>query len=129
MRTIINIDVPTLQPAVAFYSAALGVRLQRVLDDDVAELVGASSTIYLLAKPEGAATVAGNRRDYHRHWTPVHIDFVVDDVERAAERAVAAGAVREGECVAWRGSKCITLADPFGHGLCFIEFERGTYSD
>ncbi len=129
MRTIVNIDVPELQPAIEFYSKALGLRLQRIIDDDIAELVGASSMVYLLANPAGTATLAGNPRDYRRHWTPVHIDFVVDDVEQAAQRALAAGAVREGECLVWRGSKCITFADPFGHGFCLIEFERGTYSD
>jgi len=34
-------------------------------------------------------------RDYGRHWTPVHIDFVVDDVEAALRRAVDAGARAE----------------------------------
>jgi catechol 2,3-dioxygenase-like lactoylglutathione lyase family enzyme len=137
MRTIVNIDVPDLQRAIAFYTAALDLRLTRIIDGDVAELTGASSMVYLLANPAGASALAGNPRDshrdchrnYHRHWTPVHIDFVVDDVERAAQRALAAGALREGECVVWRGSKCITFADPFGHGFCLIEFEAGTYSE
>ena len=127
MRVIVNIDVPELQPAIEFYSDALGLRLQRLLDDDLAELTGSSSTIYLLANSAGSRTLAANARDYHRHWTPVHIDFVVEDVEEAARRAVAAGAAREGECVVWRGSKCITFADPFGHGFCLIEFEGETY--
>ncbi len=130
-RLIVNIDVPALAPAIAFYTAALGLRLTRILDDDVAELSGASSVIYLLMKPAGStiapAVAAG--RHYQRHWTPVHIDFVVDDIEQAAQRAIAAGAVRESECVEWRGSKCITFSDPFGHGFCLIEFTQGTYSD
>lgn len=140
MRTIVNIDVPDLQSAIGFYSSALGLQLRRLLDDDVAELGGAASTIYLLTKPEGTAFVENNRadvpnctrndiRNYKRHWTPVHIDFVVDDVDAAAERAMAAGAIRESECIEWRGSKCITLSDPFGHGFCFIEFAAGSYSE
>ena len=41
---------------------------------------------------------------------------------QAAARVFNCGAVQEGECIAWRGSKCITFSDPFGHGLCLIEF-------
>lgn len=130
-RLIVNIDVPALAPAIAFYTAALGLRLTRILDDDVAELSGASSVICLVTKPVGSAiapAVAAGRH-YRRHWTPVHLDFVVDDIEQAAQRASAAGAVRESECVEWRDSKCITFSDPFGHGFCLIEFARETYRD
>ena len=129
MRVIVNIDVPDLAPAIAFYTAALGLSLSRVIEDDVAELAGASSIIYLLQKPAGSPAAMGiaQGRDYARHWTPVHMDFVVDDVDAAAQRAVGAGAIRESECVEWNGSRCITLSDPFGHGFCLIEFENQTY--
>jgi predicted enzyme related to lactoylglutathione lyase len=59
----------------------------------------------------------------------VHIDFVVDDIETAAERVAAAGGIRESECVEWKGSKCITFSDPFGHGFCLIEFADETYRE
>jgi predicted enzyme related to lactoylglutathione lyase len=129
MRLLINIDVPDLAPAIAFYSAALGLKLERVLDDDVAELSGASSVICLLKNRPGSYPVGRLPvgRDYARHWTPVHIDFVVEDVERATAQALAAGAIRESECVEWRGSKCISFADPFGHGFCLIEFAGQDY--
>lgn len=131
MRMVVNIDVPELAPAIEFYSAALGLSLRRVLDDDVAELTGASSVIYLLATAAGSAPAgsAAEVRRYARHWTPVHIDFVVDDIAASALRAVNAGATRESECVEWRGSKCITFSDPFGHGFCLIEFVEETYTD
>jgi hypothetical protein len=35
------------------------------------------------------------RRDYVRHWTPVHLDFVVESLEPAIERALGAGAELE----------------------------------
>jgi predicted enzyme related to lactoylglutathione lyase len=129
MRIVVNIDVPDLKAGANFYEAAVGLRLARILDDDVAELVGASSVVYLLQKHEGSAANAGSTvaRDYRRHWTPVHVDFVVDDLADAARRALAAGARQESECVEWRGSKCITFADPFGNGFCLIEFAAGTY--
>lgn len=131
MKTIINIDVPELERAIDFYSRALGLRLNRRIDADVAELTGASSVIYLLRNPSGSTPVSSTSlaRDYARHWTPVHIDFVVDDVDQAAAKAIAAGANRESECVEWYGSKRITLSDPFGHGFCFIAFDGKTYTD
>jgi catechol 2,3-dioxygenase-like lactoylglutathione lyase family enzyme len=132
VKAIINIDVPDLAAAIDFYRAALGLRLVRVLDDDVAELAGASSTVYLLEKPAGsnATPDLGQHREYVRHWTPVHVDFVVEDVEAAAARAIGAGARKESACIEWLGSKCITFSDPFGHGFCLIEFAAGeTYGD
>lgn len=131
MRTIVNIDVPELAPAIEFYRAALGLALTRILDDDVAELTGASSVIYLLANAAGsqpASSVAETRR-YSRHWTPVHIDFVVDDIAQAANQAIQAGARQESGCIPWRGSKCMSFSDPFGHGFCLVEFAAGTYGD
>ena len=130
MRIVINVDVPELAPAIDFYSAALGLRHSRTLDEDVAELIGASSVIYLLQNPPGSNSggSGSDTRRYCRHWTPVHIDFVVSDIAEAAERALHAGASQESECVEWKGSKCITFSDPFGHGFCLIEFEGETYS-
>jgi predicted enzyme related to lactoylglutathione lyase len=130
MNIIINIDVPELEPAIRFYTAALGLEHTRTLDDDVAELRGATATIFLLCKERGSTAVESPpiEREYARHWTPVHFDSVVDDVDAAAARAVAAGARRETGHVDWRGSRCISFSDPFGHGFCFIQFERnGTY--
>jgi predicted enzyme related to lactoylglutathione lyase len=128
MRVLINIDVPDLEAAAAFYQAALGLTLQRILDGDVAELSGASATLYLLQKPADSppAPESSAVRQYGRHWTPVHVDFVVDDLAAAAQRALQAGARQESPCIEWRGSKCITFADPFGHGFCLIEFEGET---
>jgi uncharacterized glyoxalase superfamily protein PhnB len=70
---------------------------RRLFEDSVAEMLGASSKIYLLMKPAGdlASSVAPLSRAYDRHWTPVHLDFVVDDVSAAVERAVAFGAKLE----------------------------------
>jgi predicted enzyme related to lactoylglutathione lyase len=131
LRVIVNIDVPELAPAIDFYGAALGLKLNRIMDEDVAELLGASCVIYLLQTPAGSNPTSKSTlaRNYSRHWTPVHMDFVVDDVNKAAQRALDAGAIQESECIAWNGSKCITFADPFGHGFCIIEFEGETYGD
>lgn len=131
MKLLIDIDVPDLAPALKFYCSAFDLRLTRMLDDDVAELVGGSSVIYLLKKNSGSkcASAVVKGRQYSRHWTPVHLDFVVDNIEQAAARVIMAGAARETECIHWRGSKCITFSDPFGNGFCLIAFDNETYSD
>jgi predicted enzyme related to lactoylglutathione lyase len=105
VKIVINIDVPALGPAVAFYTAALGLTHSRTLDDDVAELTGASATLYLLQKRAATAAVKAPpvERDYGRHWTPVHFDLVVPDVDAAAARAIAAGAKQETGHVDRRG--------------------------
>lgn len=129
MRVIVNIDVPELAPAIDFYTAALELKLSRTIEEDVAELIGASSVIYLLQKSAGSQSVSTLPlgRDYSRHWTPVHLDFVVEDIAKAAQRALGAGAIQESECIEWKGSKCITFSDPFGHGFCLIEFAGEAY--
>jgi predicted enzyme related to lactoylglutathione lyase len=50
----------------------------------------------------------------------VHLDFLVDDVDAAVVRAVAAGAKleRPAETHAW--GRIAILADPFGHGFCLL---------
>src|SRR4051812_9524847 len=128
MRMLINIDVPDIHKGIAFYCSAFDMHLKRILDNDVAELVGATSTVYLLQKEEGSncARPIRDRRNYSRHCTPVHLDFVVEDLDQAVKRAVEAGATRETECLCWRNSRCITFSDPFGNGFCLIEFENET---
>ena len=69
------------------------------------------------------------RRTYARHWTPVHLDFVVDDVERAVANAVAAGATLERPIATYDWGKLALMADPFGHGFCFIEFLARGYDE
>jgi predicted enzyme related to lactoylglutathione lyase len=131
MRLTINIDVPELDPAIEFYCSALGLSHSRNLDDDVAELTGAPVAIYLLANGKGSVPSISSQdtRRYDRHWMPIHLDFVVNNLAVSTKQAISAGAKQESECIAWKGSKCITFADPFGRGFCLIEFEEGTYSD
>jgi predicted enzyme related to lactoylglutathione lyase len=127
-QLLINIDVPDLEQAVAFYCAALDLRLQRRLfDRSIAELHGAGAVVYLLHKPAGSVAAAAQRRDYARHWTPVHFDLAVDDLDSALQRALQAGAVLEGEVDSARWGRLARLADPYGHGFCLIQFSAQGY--
>jgi catechol 2,3-dioxygenase-like lactoylglutathione lyase family enzyme len=125
------IDVPDLERAIAFYRDALGLTLARRRDARWAELGGAPVPIDLLAKDPGseATPAAPARRDYARHWTPVHLDVVVTDLEAAVRRAEAAGARLEKPIQEARWGRMANLGDPFGHGLCLLEFRGRGYDE
>ena len=126
---LINIDVPGMAAAEAFYTAALGLTVGRRFDSEFVELIGADAPIYLLKKDAGSTIgpEGGDTRRYDRHWTPVHPDFVVEDMDAAIQRALAAGAVQEGALRNAQYGKLAMFADPFGHGFCLIEFNEEGY--
>jgi predicted enzyme related to lactoylglutathione lyase len=132
MQLVVNIDVDDLDEAIAFYSDGLGLRLERRLfDATVAEMSGASCTIQLLQKAAGTAPApaVSGARGYDRHWTPVHLDFVVEDIARAVERAVDAGATLEGAVRSYAWGRLATMSDPFGHGFCLVQLTGRGYDE
>ncbi|HEX5022937.1 MAG TPA: VOC family protein, partial [Candidatus Binatia bacterium] len=76
-----------------------------------------------------ASSQAQSLRSYQRHWTPVHLDFPVEDVENAVNRAVAAGATLEGDIQSFNWGRLATLSDPFGHGFCLLQFADNGYEE
>jgi len=131
MTLLVNIDIPDLESATRFYCTAFQLSIGRRFDNSGVELLGSSSPIYLLTKDEGTAPAktTSQSRTYHRHWTPVHLDFVVTDIDAAIERAVAAGAVLEQPISTQKWGKLALLADPFGHGFCFVQFLGKGYDE
>ena len=94
-------------------------------------MLGASSAVYLLMKPEGTrpSSNTDELRRYRRHWTPVHLDFVVAELDAAVSRAVDADARLEGEIQTHEWGRIAHMADPFGHGICFIQFLGDGYDE
>jgi predicted enzyme related to lactoylglutathione lyase len=132
MNLLVNIEVDDLETGITFYQNALGLRLgRRLFDNTVAEMAGASSNIYLLTKPSGTAASpqVSLARDYRRHWTPVHLDFEVDDVEAAVQRALAAGAKLESDIQTFAWGRIAMMSDPFGHGFCLLQFIGRGYDE
>jgi len=132
VEPLINIDVPNLEAAIEFYLRATGLKLgRRLFQDTVAELTGAPVRIFLLQKaPGSSATPAMSLpRDYRRHWTPVHLDLVVPDVEAATATAIAAGARLEGQIQSYVWGRLASISDPFGHGFCFLQWAGGGYDE
>ena len=59
----------------------------------------------------------------------MHLDVVVDDIAGALSRATGAGARVEQGVRTQVWGKIAVLADPFGHGLCLIEFLNRGYDE
>lgn len=131
MDLLVNIDVDDLERAIVFYTGAFGLRVGRCFGTDGAELLGGTAPIYLLVRETGslASRASTQVRDYRRHWTPLHLDFVVQDIDSAVQRAVKAGAVLERAVQTSNWGKLALMADPFGHGFCLVQFVGGGYDE
>ncbi|MFN3767274.1 MAG: VOC family protein [Ectopseudomonas guguanensis] len=130
MQLLLNLDVPDLPAAVAFYRQAFGLTVGRELfDGTVVEMLGAGVPLYLLQKAAATRPCAetGVRRDYSRHWMPLHLDLVVADLDLALARALGSGAQQEGEIHEYDWGRLATLSDPFGHGLCLVQWHGKGY--
>ena len=128
---LVNVDVDDLDRAIAFYTGAFDLRIGRRFGADGVELLGASAPIYLLAKAAGTSSSSSSTqlRDYRRHWTPVHLDIVVTDIDAAVARVTAAGASLERPVRTSNWGKLALLADPFGNGFCLVEFVGRGYDE
>ncbi|MET0272676.1 MAG: VOC family protein [Phenylobacterium sp.] len=129
MDLLVNIDVPDRAAAERFYVEAFGLTPSRRFGEAGVELTGWPVRVYLLEKAAGTVGAGADRRRYERHWSPVHLDVVVDDLDAALARAVAAGAVPETEVRTAAWGRIVVLADPFGHGVCLIQFLGRGYDE
>jgi lactoylglutathione lyase len=129
MQLLVNIDVADLADAERFYGAAFGLAPVRRFGADGVEMGGAQVPVFLLQKAQGSIAAAESARDYARHWTPIHCDVVVDDLDAALVRAIAAGAVQEGVTREAAWGRIVQLADPFGHGWCLLQFRGRGYDE
>ena len=127
MTVLLNIDVPDVEAGVAFYTTAFDLKVARRFGTGFVELLGWPAPVYLLAKDAGTVGAGGDLRRYGRHWTPVHADIVVDDVDVAVTRAVVAGAKLESPAKDTVYGRIAMLADPFGHGFCLLQFSQRGY--
>ena len=124
MKLEITIDVDNLDRGIEFYCGGLGLTL--VERNPICTQAELNGQIFWLcpfaAGPHGSIT-----RDFGRHWTPIHLDFIVDDVDEAVERALAAGGRLDGEIrrndpdpLGCR-SDVANLSDPAGNGVDLIQ--------
>jgi predicted enzyme related to lactoylglutathione lyase len=117
------IDVPYLVQGVRFYSDAFGFSKVSEPFPGVAILKAGATEIHLLERGEQSKPSPNTRdvRHYDRHWTPVHLDFHVDDFKPALDKAVRAGAIKEQLFENPEHGSAAFCADPFGNGFCLLE--------
>ena len=120
IRLSISIDVSNLKQAEAFYIEALGCKKLR--DQGGMSVISTENCdIYLQEKEVGSKPIPSDavKRDYGRHWTPVHIDFLAENVDEIVEKILQLGGTHEGgESGDW--GSIAYCADPFGNGFDVI---------
>ena len=131
MQFLANIDVDNLEKAIEFYRDAFGLKPGRRFGASGVEMLGGPAPIYLLVKAAGIhpTSVRTEVRHYQRHWTPVHLDFVVEDLDCAVQQALNAGARLEAPPSTTAWGRLALMADPFGHGFCFVQFLGRGYDE
>jgi predicted enzyme related to lactoylglutathione lyase len=121
MTTVkICIDVADLEEASAFYCQALEcIEIGR--NQRTARLTAGVTELYLMLRPAGSMPfpAAAEGRSFARHWTPVHLDFSVEDIERSTSEIARLGGVVDGQESGDWGS-LTRCADPFGNGFCLV---------
>lgn len=134
MELRICIDVDDVDRAIAFYTLGLGLQVGRRFKSDFVEILGAGSPIDLLFNAPGTQPISNGPgsesvRSYKRHWTPVHLDFVVEDIDATIARLLRYGAVLEMPVAERVWGRIAGLSDPFGHGLDLLEFKGRGYDE
>lgn len=122
LKYSVSIDVPKLEEGLRFYRDALGLtEVARPIPTYVVLKCG-EAEIGIMEKSAGTRPAKGaeDRRRYERHWTPVHIDFHVDDFEIILARALSAGAICEQKFMMPGRPPIAFCSDPFGNGFCII---------
>jgi len=121
IKITISIDVSNLKQAETFYVEALGCKKVRDQGSDMIVLSADNCKIYLLEREAGTSPLPSGDivRDYKRHWTPVHLDFLTENINELVEKVIQAGGFHEGgESGDW--GAIAYCADPFGNGFCVI---------
>src|SRR5439155_23252218 len=120
------IEGADLARGLAFYCDGLGMARKRRFSASCVELDGGNLPIFLLGNRPPAAELGGTQvqRSFARHWTPVHLDFIVPDLDIAVARLTGLGATLDREIQQREYGRMANLADPFGNGFDLIEFSR-----
>jgi predicted enzyme related to lactoylglutathione lyase len=122
MRYSVSVDVPNLEEGLRFYCQAFELAEIARPIATYAILKRGEAQIGIMEKPAGTKPAMGSDdiRRYERHWTPVHIDFHVDDFNAALARALNAGAKCEQKFDKPGRPPIAFCSDPFGNGFCIV---------
>ena len=123
------IEVTDAASGIDFNCKGLGLTLKRRLSPRWIELGGANLPVFLLANRPAIADLGTRKvqRSYERHWTPVHLDFIVDDLDAIVSRLMTMGASLDRGVKICEYGRIANMADPFGNGFDLIEFSGSGY--
>ncbi len=115
-----SIDVPELEAGVLFYTRVFGFVEKARPFATMAVLDAGNATVCIHEKRAGSSPSPGNvdARRYTRHWTPVHLDVHVPDVDAVVRQVIALGGHVEQSFD--RPKPTAFCADPFGNGFCVL---------
>jgi predicted enzyme related to lactoylglutathione lyase len=125
------IEVTDLTRGIDFYCGGIGLTLKRQLGPRWVELAGANLPIFLLGDRPGMAELGTTKvpRDFGRHWTPVHLDFIVPNLDEMVARLCSLGASLDREVQICEYGRMANMADPFGNSFDLIEFSGLGYDN
>ncbi|MEZ4403989.1 MAG: VOC family protein [Kofleriaceae bacterium] len=118
----VSIDVPELEAGLRFYQAVFGLIETARPFPTMAILDGNNLTVCIHQKAAGSrsSTTGDDQRRYDRHWTPVHLDLHVADLDPVLAQVRAAGGAIEHEYRTQGPRPTAFCSDPFGNGFCVI---------
>ncbi len=118
-RASISIDVADIEQALNFYTTALGCEFKKKYSDGWQVIAIAGLDIHLQQKAAGTVAAGEHLRNYDRHWTPVHLDFTVEDIRPCCAAIEKHGGSVESQSFSEQAD-IANCADPFGNGFCVI---------
>jgi len=121
-RVNLSIDVPDLEAGLRFYASVFGFVETARPFPTMAVLDANNVTVCMHAKPAGTKSSAPGTevRHYERHWTPVHLDFHVPELDAVLAKVRAEGGAVENEFRNHGPKPVAFCSDPFGNGFCVI---------
>lgn len=118
-KATVSIDVSDMSKALRFYVEALGCKFKKKYSDDWQVVSAGTLDLHIQEKAAGTTGAADDKRHYQRHWTPVHLDFIVDDIEPVCAEVEKHGGTVEKKAFS-EAADLANCADPFGNGFDLI---------
>ncbi len=118
----LSIDVPDLDAGLRFYGRVFGFVETARPFPSMAILDANNLTVCMHAKPAGtpSSEASADARRYDRHWTPVHMDLHVRDLDAVIAQVRAEGGTVERVFRNEGPRPAAFCSDPFGNGFCVI---------
>lgn len=118
----VSIDVPDLEAGLRFYGSVFGF-VETARPFPTMAILDANNLTVCMHEKAGGTTPSPEGADvrrYERHWTPVHLDLHVRDLDAVLVKVRAEGGAIEKEFRTQGPRPVAFCSDPFGNGFCVI---------